>query len=205
MGKRWQRLLGEVGKFLAVGGAATLVALVLFNLLVHGFTTGDWKPPLNTHPLLGYVIANTVGMLISYRGTRRWAFKDRPPVHADGGRTAYFAINAVTMLIPIACLKISRDVLNLNDPWSDNVSANVVGLGLGMVARFYLFRTYVFKRPVHLGHSPLTSFLEIAQAHIDLAQDEAKLQAREQRPTTPGRHVGDEVPAPANPEVRPQA
>ena len=28
-------------------------------------------------------------MVISYRGSRNWAFRDRPPVHADGGRTAF--------------------------------------------------------------------------------------------------------------------
>ena len=55
------------------------------------------------------------------------------------------------MLIPIACLWISRNVLGLDDPYSDNVAANVIGLFLGMVARFYLFRTLVFRRPVHLA------------------------------------------------------
>ena len=54
------------------------------------------------------------------------------------------------MLIPIGCLAISRDVLGLDDPISDNVSANVIGLLLGLVARFYLFRTFVFQRPISI-------------------------------------------------------
>ncbi len=151
MGVRWQRLLTEAGRFVAVGGAATLVALILFNTLVHGLNMGR-AALLHDHVILAYVIANTVGMAISYRGTRSWAFRDRPPRQADGGRVAFVAINMVTMLLPIGCLWISRNLLGLDDPWSDNVSANVIGLFLGLVARFYLYRTLVFRRPIHLPH-----------------------------------------------------
>ena len=154
MGTRWQHLLGEVSRFLAVGGAATLVALFLFNLLVHGFNT-EHKALLDQHVIVAYVIANTVGMVVSYRGSRNWAFRDRPPRQADGGRMAFVVINVVTMTLPIGCLWISRNMLGLDDPLSDNVSANVIGLSMGLAARFYLFRTYVFRRPVHLPHLSL--------------------------------------------------
>jgi putative flippase GtrA len=146
VGERWQRFAGEVSKFLAVGGFATIVAFVLFNLLVHGFSR-SWEPPLNGRPIVGYVVANAVGMVISYWGTRSWAFRERIPVHADGGRTAYLIITVATLVIPVACLKVSRDVLGLDDPWSDNISANGIGLGLSMVVRFYLLRRFVFRRP----------------------------------------------------------
>ncbi|MCB0907842.1 MAG: GtrA family protein, partial [Nocardioidaceae bacterium] len=125
MGRRWKRLLGEAGRFLAVGGVATAVALFLFNLLLHGYWVVE--PPLGSHPLWAYIIANFVGMLISYRGTRSWAFKNREPVHADGGRTAFLLINIATMAIPVGLLWFSRNVLGLTDPLSDNISANVVG------------------------------------------------------------------------------
>ena len=151
MGVRWQHFLAEVGRFLAVGGLATLVALLLFNLLVHGFNT-EHRALLSDHVILAYVLANTVGMMISYRGSRSWAFRDRPPRQADGGRLAFVLINVGTMALPIGCLWVSRNVLGLDDPISDNISANVLGLFLGLVARFYLFRALVFQRPVHLPH-----------------------------------------------------
>jgi putative flippase GtrA len=151
MGSRRQRFLAEVGRFLAVGGLATIVALFLFNLLVHGYNTAH-DAPLHDHVILAYVLANTVGMIISYRGSRSWAFRDRPPRQADGGRLAFLVINIVTMGLPIGCLWFSRNVLGLDDPISDNVSANVIGLAMGLVARFYLFRRFVFRRPVHLPH-----------------------------------------------------
>ena len=100
MGSRWQRFLAEVGRFLAVGGLATIVALILFNWLVHGYTT--WRDALlHDHVILAYVLANTVGMVISYRGSRSWAFRDRPPRQADGGRLAFLVINVVTMGLPV--------------------------------------------------------------------------------------------------------
>lgn len=151
MGRRWDRLIAEAGRFLAVGGVATLVALFLFNLLVHGYGV-DALAQLHDWPIAAYVLANLVGMAISYRGSRHWAFRDREPVHADGGRTAFVAINVVTMAFPVACLFVSRRVLGLDDPLSDNISANVIGLVLGLVARFLLFRRFVFRRPVHLLH-----------------------------------------------------
>lgn len=145
--------MAEGVKFLAVGGVATLVALVIFNFLVHGFGTNEaW---LSDHVYLSYILANTVGMAISYRGSRSWAFKHRQVVGVDGGRSAYLVINIVTMSLPIACLFVSRRLLGLDDPWSDNVSANVVGLWLGLMARFYLFRRYVFLQyPPLVGPQP---------------------------------------------------
>ena len=155
MGDRWRRVFTEAYRFLAVGGIATIVAFVIFNFLLHGFNTGH-HALLDGQPYLAYVIANLVGMLVSYRGSRSWVFKDRPPRAADGGRTAFILINLVTMLIPIGLLWFSRNVLNLDDPYSDNVSANVVGLFLGLVARFYLFRTFVDRKSTRLNSSHLS-------------------------------------------------
>ena len=143
MGTR-KRLLGESGKFAVVGIVSTIVSVLTFNLLVHGYWFID-EAPLRDHAITAYVIASVAGMIVSYRGSRSWAFRDRTPAHADGGRTAFLVINVVTMLLPITCLWISRHLLGLDDPISDNISANVVGLFLGFVARFFLFRRFVFR------------------------------------------------------------
>ena len=132
-----------------VGGAATAVALVLFNVLVHGLLIGT--PLLADRPIAAYIAANSIGMLVSYHGSRTYAFRDRPARGTDGGFSAYVVINLATMTIPVLCLAVSRDVLALDDPVSDNLAANVVGALLGLVARFYLFRTFVFRRPIHLS------------------------------------------------------
>ena len=146
VGEGWNRLLTEISRFAAVGGIATFAAFLVFNFLVHGlYLTSD--PWLSGRPVTAFVLANFVGMVISYRLSRYWTFKHRPPQHADGGRTAYFVINTVTMLIPMACLWFSRNTLGLDDPVADNLSGVVIGQLLGQAARFYLFREYVFQKP----------------------------------------------------------
>jgi len=148
MGLRLQRLASEGAKFLTVGGIATLVAFVIFNGLVHGYLGGPG--PMHDDPLVAFVIANTVGMLVSYRGSRSWAFRHREAVGVAGGRVAFFVINIVSMVIPLGCLAFTRYVLGLADPLADNISANVVGLGLGTLARFWAIRRYIFLSPARL-------------------------------------------------------
>jgi putative flippase GtrA len=148
MGLRLQRLLSEGAKFLTVGGVATVVAFLIFNGLVHGYVGGPG--PMHEDPLVAFVIANTVGMIVSYRGSRSWAFRNREAVGVAGGRVSYFVINIVSMVIPLACLSFTRYVLGLTDPVADNVSANVVGLGLGTLARFWAIQRYIFLSPARL-------------------------------------------------------
>jgi putative flippase GtrA len=137
----------EIGRFMVTGGLSTLTSFLIFNFLAHGlYLTGD--PWLEEQPISAFVIANVFGMLVSYQLSRHWAFEHRPPVHPDGGRTAFFAINLITMPLAIACLWVSRHVLGLTDPLSDNLAGNVIGQLIGQAARFYLFRRYVFRQPV---------------------------------------------------------
>src|SRR5680860_431855 len=101
MGRRLQHFTSEGAKFLTVGGVATLVSLLLFNALVHGFF-GYPSGPMNAWPLPAFLLANLVGMIVSYRGSRSWAFRHRETVGAAGGRIAFFGIN-------IACLLYTSD------------------------------------------------------------------------------------------------
>ena len=137
----------EIGRFMVTGGLSTLASFTVFNFLAHGlYLTAD--PWLDDKPLTALVLANLVGMMVSYRLSRYWTFRHRPPVHADGGRSAFFVINVVTLPIAVVTLWFSRHVLGLTDPLSDNVFGNVIGALIGQVARFYLFRRYVFRQPV---------------------------------------------------------
>jgi len=138
-------VLSEGAKFLTVGGVATVVSLVIFNGLVHGYLGG--AGPMHQQPLLAFVVANTFGMVVSYRGSRSWAFRHREAVGFAGGRVAFFAVNIASMAIPLACLAFTRYVLGRSDPVADNLAANVVGLGLGTAARFWALRRFIFLRP----------------------------------------------------------
>jgi putative flippase GtrA len=137
-----RRLLGEVVRFLAVGGVATAVSFVGFNVLVHGWLIGS--APLADQPVPAYVLVSVIAGCVAYAGLRLWAFQHRDVSDPVGGLIRFFGVGAATMAIPVLCLWVSRYVLGLTSPLADNLSANVIGLGLGTGARFWIFRRYVF-------------------------------------------------------------
>lgn len=158
MPSRLPHIVVEIGRFMVSGGLSTLSSFVVFNFLAHGlYLTSD--PWLKAHAIAAFILANLVGMVVSYRLSRNWTFRHRPPVHADGGRTAFFLINLVTLPLAVGTLWFSRHVLGLSDPFSDNLFGTVIGALIGQIARFYLFRKYVFRQPVTAGdlaHHPVS-------------------------------------------------
>ena len=79
---RWRRIGAEVVRFFVVAQAATWVSILLFNVLVHGFLVGR---SFVEEPMIAYVLANCVGMVISFHGARGWVFPDRPPQQVSDG------------------------------------------------------------------------------------------------------------------------
>jgi putative flippase GtrA len=133
---------------MAVGAVSTAVAIALYNWLAYA-PYGLWSP-LRGHVTWSYVVSHGVGMVVSYELSRRWTFRQRSGATKAGeGFVSYAVINIITMTtVPLACLWFSRHVLGLTSPLEDNIAGNVVGLLLSQVARFYLFRRFVFHRPI---------------------------------------------------------
>ena len=146
MGSRLQRLGGEAAKFSAVNVVATIVAVVLFNVFVHGVAMVFRPGPLNDWPVTAWFVANCVGMGISFYGSRRYAFKHRRPSGPGGGALNFTMVNLASFVIPMACLWITRNTMGWDSALADNISANVVGAALGMLFRFWAFRRFVFKK-----------------------------------------------------------
>lgn len=133
---------------MAVGAISTLVAVLLYNWLAYE-PQHLWSP-LHRHITISYIVSHAVGMLVSYELSRRWTFKERADRKPGEGFLSYAIINIITMVtIPVGCLWVSRHWLGYTSGLADNLSGNVVGLLISQVARFYLFRRFVFKRPIH--------------------------------------------------------
>jgi len=133
---------------MAVGAISTAVAVLLYNWLAYE-PYGLWSP-LHQHITISYIVSHGVGMLVSYELSRRWTFKERADRKAGEGFLSYAVINIITMVtIPVGCLWFSRHVLGYTSGLADNLSGNVVGLLVSQVGRFYLFRRFVFRRPIH--------------------------------------------------------
>ncbi len=159
MGSRTRRVFGEAIKFTGVNAVATVVAVFLFNALVHGLPGLYGPGPLHGYPVLTYFVANTVGMLISFYGSRSYAFKHRYPTGPGGGLVNYAIVNFASFVIPMACLWITRNIFDWSSVIADNVAANVVGALLATLFRFWAFRRFVFKRHAVEFHGEKTTLV----------------------------------------------
>mgnify|MGYP006276070195 FL=1 len=138
---RIYRIRQELGKFFSVGLVAYIVGVGGFNSLVH--TKGA---PLASKPLTASVISGVVSILVAYFGNRHWTWKDRQRTGARREITLFFVINGIALVFGVLCLAFSRYVLGFESVIADNIAANVVGVGIGTLFRFWTYRTVVFKR-----------------------------------------------------------
>jgi putative flippase GtrA len=134
----------ELGKFGVIGLIAYVIDLAVFNLL--RFAGGEG--PLFDKPLTAKVISVLVATTFAYFGNRNWTFKDRTRSSFRREYALFFVFNAVGMIISLSCLWISHYVLGFDSALADNISANVIGLVLGTVFRFWGYHNWVFPNDV---------------------------------------------------------
>ena len=139
--KRIYALRHEFGKFFSVGAVAYVVGVGGFNMLVH-----IENAPLANKPLTASIISGVVSILVAYAGNRNWTWRDRQRTGAKREVTLFFVINGIALIFNVLCLAISRYVLGFDSALADNIAANVIGVGLGTLFRFWSYRTIVFKR-----------------------------------------------------------
>ena len=137
---RLYKIRQELGKFFSVGLVAYIVGVGGYNALVHAKGA-----PLANKPLTASVISGVISILVAYFGNRHWTWKDRQRTGARREITLFFVINGIALIFGVLCLAFSRYVLGLESVLTDNISANVIGVGVGTLFRFWTYRTIVFK------------------------------------------------------------
>lgn len=137
---QFNALYREIAKFGIVGLSALVVDIGLFNLL--RFAGGEG--PLYDKPITAKAISVGVATVFAYFGNRYWTFRYRGRSHMGKEFALFFLLNGVAMLIALVCLWFSHYVLGLTSALADNLSANVIGLGLGTLFRFWSYRRWVF-------------------------------------------------------------
>ena len=133
-----KRLL-ELTKFGLVGGIAYVVNFAIFNLLVH--TSGA---PLPTHPVSGLIIAGVVSTAVAYVGNRLLTWRDRGTNSIPREVLIFLLLNLVGIAIAAIALGVSRYVLHFDSGLADNISGNIVGVGLGTIFRYWSYGKFVF-------------------------------------------------------------
>lgn len=133
-------LLPELGKFGVVGIIGLVVDAGGFNLL--RFAGGEG--PLHDAPLTAKIVSSALATIVSWLGHRYWTFSHgrRDTVHHEF--LLFVVMCTIGTAIAVGCLWLSHYVLGLQSALSDNIAANVVGLGLGTAFRWWAYRSVVF-------------------------------------------------------------
>ena len=124
----------ELGRFLVVGAAAYGTDVAVFNVLRLS----------GTAPVGAKALSSALAVAVAFTGSRRWTWPDRSRQGLVRQSALFVLFSALAAGVQLLCLLCSREVLGLRDAVSDNVSANVVGMALATVFRFWTFRTFVF-------------------------------------------------------------
>jgi putative flippase GtrA len=119
-----------------VGAIAYIVDFIIFNALRAG--------ALSDKPITAKLISTVLATTVAYFGNRQWTFRHRERQGMRKEYALFFGFNAVGLAIALGCLGLSHYVLDLTSPLADNISANLIGMGLGTIFRFWAYRRFVF-------------------------------------------------------------
>jgi putative flippase GtrA len=137
-----RKLIAQFAKFGVVGGLGVLVNLAVFNLLL--FTVFDAKR-IHEGPLLANIVATIVAIVFNWAGNRYWAFREHRGKQVVREGVEFGVVSLGGLLIGLGCLWVSHYLLGFDSKLADNIASNVVGLALGTVFRFALYRLWVFR------------------------------------------------------------
>ena len=131
----------RAARFSLVGAANVVVDIAVFNALLA--VTGQ---PLTSKP-----VASAAAIGLSWWMSRRWTWSDRPGIGGRWQLAMFAAVSAAVVGLAELCLLTSHYGLNLTSGLEDNVSANGVGLLLGMAWRHCAYDRWLF--PARTGGS----------------------------------------------------
>jgi putative flippase GtrA len=134
---RWRNLLQEVSKFGAIGVVNLVVNYAVFNLLVLTvFVDGQLK---------ANVAATVVATTNSYFMNRHWTFRNRPKSALHREYALFFLFNIAGLMIELGVLAVAKYGLGITTLVALNVAKGFATC-LGMVFRFWAYRTVVFRK-----------------------------------------------------------
>jgi putative flippase GtrA len=133
----WRVLLKELSAFGVVGFVNLFVDIGLFNWLHFGLGLG---------PTTAKVLSTGVATTSAYFMNRHWSFSHRARTGLAREYTLFFGLNGVALLMGIAINDVTYYVLSRTDHLSMNI-ANLLGIGLGTMFRFWAYKRWVFLAP----------------------------------------------------------
>jgi len=154
--ERVAHLYREVAKFGVIGLIALVIDVGIFNMLMYA-----GSGLLADKPLTAKVISVAFATTFAYFGNRFWTFRHRGRTTYTREYVLFFVLNIIGMSIALTCLWFSHYALGLDSALADNISANVVGLALGTLFRFWSYRKWVFPDNEEVTDEQLLELSEI--------------------------------------------
>ena len=130
-------LFKQLTKFALVGGVGFVVDTVSFTML-------RLTPAFSQSPLKAGIISAALAIAANWIGNRYWTFGPHRSTRGLAEAVEFFAVSILGTLVALGCLAISHYLLGLDSVLADNISKNVVGLVLGSIIRFALYRYWVY-------------------------------------------------------------
>ncbi|MEU1252227.1 GtrA family protein [Streptomyces chartreusis] len=147
--QRFDRLVREVAKFGAVGGAGLLVNLLVFNLVRH---------VTDLQVVRASVIATVVAIIFNYIGFRYFTYRDRDKSRRTKELSLFLLFSVVGLVIENGVLYAATYGFGWDSPLQSNVF-KFLGIGIATLFRFWSYRTWVF-RALPAPEPSAESFLE---------------------------------------------
>ncbi|WP_164863493.1 GtrA family protein [Agromyces sp. LHK192] len=139
--RAWDGLIAYALKFGVVGLVGLVIDVALFNALRLGaFGADGWAQSA----IGAKTISTSVAIVCNWIGNRYWTFRKHRRRNYLREFAEYVVVSLGGMAISLFCLWVSHHVLGLTSLVADNLSSNVIGLGLGTAFRFLLYRYWVF-------------------------------------------------------------
>lgn len=131
-----RRLGNELAKFGAVGAIAFVIDVGLFNVLRATL--------LSDSPLTAKGISVFLATTFAFLANRHWTYGERERTGYGRETLLFFVTNAAALIISWVCLYTTHYLMGLDSQLADNISGNIIGVGLGTLFRFWAYRTLVF-------------------------------------------------------------
>ena len=89
-------------------------------------------------------VSTSVAIVVNWLGNRYWTF--RRDKRSDVARefVEFVVASVAGMVVTLATLWFTHYVLGFDSLIADNISANIIGLGLGTLVRFAIYRWWVW-------------------------------------------------------------
>ena len=152
------QLIADAVRFGAVGAICYVLDVALFNVL-RTTSAGVFSEPL---------VAKTMGVALAtiaaWLGTRYWTF--RRNLRPDFARefVEFVLVAGAGYAANLLILFVSHYVLGFHSLLADNVSGNLIGAAVGAVARFLLYRAWVY-HPSRAGRQASVAPVVTATEH----------------------------------------